>query len=206
MVLNCFDMPHPYFSIRQRLSPEVEAAMGKVDRRKFVPANLRAQANADYPLPIGHGQTISQPSLVAMMTEELMLQAGARVLEIGTGCGYQTALLAELAATVHTIEIIPELQAEARQRLQALGYSNIHYHLGDGHLGWPEAAPYDAIIATSAAETLPEALVAQLATGGRMLIPIGPANESQELRRIEKRHEGVESRKLIDVRFVPMTQ
>lgn len=197
-------MPHSRFQIRDRISPRVERALSKVDRRRFVLPEHEGESYADHPLPIGHGQTISQPSLVAFMTEELQIDEGARVLEIGTGCGYQTALLAELASEVYTVEVVPELQDDARQRLEDLGYGNIRYEIGDGHLGWPEAAPFVAIIATAAAQSLPDELLSQLAEGGVLLIPIGPPQGTQELMRYEKTANGVQSAKLLDVRFVPM--
>lgn len=200
-------MPHrPKPCFGHQLSPAVERAVSRVDRRRFVSAKYTAEAYADYPLPIGHGQTISQPSLVAYMTEELYLHKKSRVLEIGTGCGYQTALLSELADEVYTIEFVPQLAEEAKTRLQSLGYENIHYRLGDGHLGWPEKAPFDAIIATAAAVEIPQALTDQLAIGGRLIIPIGPASGNQTLYMVEKEETELRSRKLLDVRFVPMVK
>ncbi|WOO40002.1 protein-L-isoaspartate(D-aspartate) O-methyltransferase [Rubellicoccus peritrichatus] len=196
----------PDFSFRYRLSPRVDRAVSHVDRNCFVPEKYASEAYADYPLPIGHGQTISQPSLVAYMTEELDLHEDSRVLEIGTGCGYQTALLSELCAEVYTIEFVPKLAKAAKERLDSLGYTNIHFRTGDGHIGWPEATPFDAIIATAAAKEVPEPLKEQLATGGRMVIPIGPPNGSQILYMLEKEEDDFRSRKLLDVRFVPMVK
>lgn len=189
---------------RWPFSPALNRALEKVDRRHFVPVDHQHEAQGDYPLPIGHGQTISQPSLVAYMTEELALPEGAKVLDVGTGSGYQTALLAELCAEVFSIEVIPELAQTARRKLESRGYQNIHYRIGDGHAGWPEAAPFDGIVVSAAAETLPAALPDQLAEGGRLVIPIGPTNGHQTLYRIERTTTGFEKKKLLDVRFVPL--
>ena len=163
-------------------------------------------AGKDAPLPIGSAQTISQPSLVAFMTEQLQLTARSRVLEIGTGSGYQTAILAELASEVFTIERLPELAAGARERLGTLGYRNILFLVGDGALGWEEEAPFDAIIVTAAAETLPLPLVEQLRPGGRLVVPVGSvADDNQELVLVEKGPDGaVRQRSLGPVRFVPL--
>lgn len=184
----------------------VERAMRAVRRELFVPASQRRRAAEDSALPIGCEQTISQPSLVAQMTEQLQLSARSRVLEIGTGSGYQTAILAEIAAEVFTVERIAALANEARQRLTSLGYRNVHLRTGDGALGWPEAAPFDAIIVTAAAPTLPPALVEQLRPGGRMVAPVGSAaDDNQVLLLIEKDRDGaVTRRELCAVRFVPL--
>jgi len=183
----------------------VERAMRAVPRERFLPAAERGHAHWDTALPIACGQTISQPSLVAYMTERLVLAADSRVLEIGTGSGYQTAILAELAAAVYSIERIEQLASEARVRLAGLGYGNIHFRIGDGALGWPEAAPFDGIIVTAAAETVPPALIAQLKQGGRMVIPIGPAHGAQELVLVEALADGkFHERKMLGVRFVPL--
>lgn len=184
----------------------VQRAMHAVRRELFVPEPQRRHAAADSALPIGCDQTISQPSLVAQMTEQLHLTGRSRVLEIGTGSGFQTAILAEIAREVFTIERIAALANEARQRLGGLGYRNIHFRLGDGALGWPEAAPFDAIIVTAAAPALPPALVEQLKPGGRMVAPVGSAaDDNQVLLLIEKDRAGlVKQRELCAVRFVPL--
>ena len=182
----------------------VLAALGKVPRHRFVPAELRHQAYADGPLPIGHGQTISQPYIVAFMTGQLDPQPMDRVLEIGTGSGYQAAVLAQLVAEVYTIEIVEALAQRAEVDLKRLGYTNIHVRAGDGCQGWPEAAPFDAIIVTCAPEKVPPPLVEQLKDGGRMIIPVGPMGD-QELVLLRKRGEQLEQRAVLSVRFVPMT-
>ena len=182
----------------------VLAALGKVPRHRFVPAELRHQAYADGPLPIGHGQTISQPYIVAFMTGQLDPQPMDRVLEIGTGSGYQAAVLAQLVAEVYTIEIVEALAQRAEADLKRLGYTNIHVRAGDGCQGWPEAAPFDAIIVTCAPEKVPPPLVEQLKDGGRMIIPVGPMGD-QELVLLRKRGEQLEQRAVLSVRFVPMT-
>jgi protein-L-isoaspartate(D-aspartate) O-methyltransferase len=183
--------------------PLTLAAMRKVERHRFVPEASVESAYADHPLPIGHGQTISQPYIVAFMTEALGLQGGERVLEVGTGSGYQAAVLAEIAARVYTIEIVEPLATEARERLAALGYRNVEVRSGDGYRGWPEAAPFDAIIVTAAAPRIPEPLTDQLADGGRLVIPVG--DEFQELVVVTRRGTGLEERRVLPVRFVPMT-
>jgi protein-L-isoaspartate(D-aspartate) O-methyltransferase len=184
--------------------PRVLAAMRTVPRDEFVPEVSRDQAWDDTALPIGHGQTISQPFIVAFMTEALAPEPHHRVLEIGTGCGYQAAVLSLLVQEVFTIEIVPGLAGEAAQRLARLGFENIHVRCGDGHRGWPEHAPFDAIIVACAPEEIPAALVEQLAEGGRMIIPVGGAG-AQELVLLEK-HDGMLSRqRVMQVRFVPMT-
>jgi protein-L-isoaspartate(D-aspartate) O-methyltransferase len=184
--------------------PRVLAAMAKVPRHAFVPAEAQAEAYEDHPLPIGHGQTISQPFIVACMTEQLALRPTDRVLEIGTGCGYQTAVLAELAAEVYSVEIVEALALRAAADLARLGYSRVRVRAGDGHRGWPEAAPFDAVIVTCAPEHEPSALLAQLKDGGRMIVPVGGYG-GQELYRIERHGQGVERVRLLSVRFVPMT-
>ncbi|MEK7667805.1 MAG: protein-L-isoaspartate(D-aspartate) O-methyltransferase [Gemmatimonadota bacterium] len=181
-------------------------AMLAVPRHEFVPAELRANAYADFPLPIGHGQTISQPYIVAFMTAQLRLTPRSRVLEVGTGSGYQAAVLAEIAGEVYTIEILPPLAQEAAARLQRLGYGRVHVRTGDGYNGWPEAAPFDAVIVTAAAGFVPPPLVEQLRPGGRMVIPVGEVGGVQELMLIEKAADGrTTTRTLIPVRFVPLT-
>jgi protein-L-isoaspartate(D-aspartate) O-methyltransferase len=179
------------------------AAMRKVPRHLFVSASLAGQAYEDHPLPIGHGQTISQPYIVAFMTEALKLRGGESVLEVGTGSGYQSAVLSEIAAKVHTIEIVAPLAEEARERLQRLGYGNVSVKAGDGYLGWPEAAPFDAIIVTAAAPRVPEPLKQQLKDGGRLIVPLG--DEWQELVVVTRRGASFEETRVLPVRFVPMT-
>lgn len=184
----------------------VEAAVRAVRRELFLPPDQLVHVREDHPLPIGYAQTISQPSLVASMTRELDPVATSRVLEIGTGSGYQTAILAELAGEVFTIERIPELAEQARERLRRLGYRNIHFRIGDGAAGWPEAAPFDRIMVTAAAATMPPAWVAQLAPNGRLLTPLGSvADDNQELVLVEKDAHGNERQETLHgVRFVPL--
>ncbi len=179
-------------------------AMRKVPRHEFVPEGLRAHAYADRPLPIGYDQTISQPFVVAFMTERLDPKSTDKVLEIGTGSGYQAAVLAELVAQVHTVEIVDELAKRAAADLQRLGYTNVSVRAGDGYKGWPEAAPFDAIIVTCAPEKVPRPLIEQLKEGGRMIIPIGPAHD-QNLVLLRKQGGKLERRAVLPVRFVPMT-
>jgi protein-L-isoaspartate(D-aspartate) O-methyltransferase len=178
-------------------------ALREVERHLFVPSASASEAYADHPLPIGHGQTISQPYIVAFMTEALGLRGGETVLEVGTGSGYQAAVLARIAAHVHTIEIVEPLAAEARERLARLGYSNVQVRAGDGYLGWPEAAPFDGIMVTAAAPRIPEPLKTQLKDGGRLVIPVG--EEFQELVVVTRRGAAFEERRVLPVRFVPMT-
>lgn len=170
---------------------DVLRAIEAVPRHKFVPEDQRDAAYGDYPLPIGFGQTISQPYIVARMTELLELEEGERVLEVGTGSGYQAAVLAELPGVeVYTVEIIPELARAAEERLETLGYANVHCREGDGYYGWPEHAPFDGIIVTAAPDHVPEPLKKQLAAGGRMVIPIGPRGGYQTLWKFVKQHDG----------------
>jgi protein-L-isoaspartate(D-aspartate) O-methyltransferase len=178
-------------------------AMRSVERHLFVPANVRAEAYADHPLPIGHAQTISQPYIVAFMTEALALRGGEKVLEIGTGSGYQAAVLSQLAASVFTIEIVAPLAAEAKERLARLGYANVSVRSGDGYQGWPEQAPFDAVMVTAAAPRLPEPLLQQLKEGGRLIAPVG--DEYQELIVVTRRGAEFERKSVLPVRFVPMT-
>lgn len=185
--------------------PRVIEAMRETPRHHFVPEDVRSQAYLDEPLPIGHGQTISQPSLVAYMTEQLDPQPGDRVLEVGTGSGYQAAVLAPLVAAVYTIEIVEPLARRAEATFEELGYNNIFTRFGNGYEGWPDEAPFDAIIVTCAPDDIPEALVDQLREGGRMVIPVGPQNEVQELYLLEKKEGKIERRGILPVRFVPMT-
>jgi protein-L-isoaspartate(D-aspartate) O-methyltransferase len=182
-------------------------AMRKVPRHRFVPDDMVNDAYADSPLPIGHDQTISQPYIVATMTEALQLQSEDKVLEIGTGSGYQAAVLAEIVAGVYTIEIVEPLGKRSAQLLAALGYENVHTRIGDGYKGWPESAPFDAIIVTAAPDHIPQPLLDQLKPGGRMVIPVGPEGRIQQLRLIEKNLDGeIEERNLESVRFVPFTR
>ena len=181
----------------------VLAAVAKVERHRFVEEALRTRAYEDKPLPIGERQTISQPYMVGLMTETLELRGGERVLEVGTGCGYQTAVLAELAGTVFTIERIAALAAAARMRLEAAGYTNVATRVGDGSLGWSEAAPFDAVIVTAGTPQVPRPLVAQLATGGRLVFPIGE-DELQTLVRIRKDEAGLREEYFGDCRFVKL--
>ncbi len=181
-------------------------AMRQVPRHLFVPWALKRAAHADRPLPIGHGQTISQPYIVALMTEALEMKPGAKVLEIGTGSGYQAAVLSEQTPSVFTMEIIGALGNNARERLQKLGYSTVKVRVGDGYFGWPEEAPFDGIIVTCAAGHIPPPLIAQLREGGRMVIPVGGVYEVQRLMVVTKDNQGkVRTRELLPVRFVPMT-
>jgi len=185
----------------------VLAAMRAVPRHSFIPTESLEMAYGDFPLPIGYGQTISQPSLVAMMTELLELEQGDRVLEIGTGSGYQAAILREMTDEVYSVEIIPELAGEARAVLDRLGYGDIHLSRHDGYFGWEEHAPYDAIIVTAAPDHLPTPLTQQLsADGGRLVIPIGPVGDVQTLWLVTRQGEEVEMQQVLDVRFVPLTR
>src|SRR5437762_4976002 len=181
----------------------VLAAMRKVPREEFVPAEFRAESYTDRPLPIGYDQTISQPFIVAFMTEELRPQPIDRVLEIGTGSGYQAAILAELVAEVYSIEIIEPLAKNAEAMLQRLGYTNVYVYTGSGYKGWPDHAPFDSIIVTCAPEHVPQPLLDQLKEGGRMIIPVG-AKYAQELYLFEKRNGRLQQSAVLPVRFVPM--
>jgi protein-L-isoaspartate(D-aspartate) O-methyltransferase len=180
----------------------VLAALRRVPRHELVPERERAAAYEDKPLPIGRGQTISQPYVVAAMTQALGLKGGERVLEIGTGSGYQAAVLAELCKQVYTIELEPELAARAKADLARLGYANVEVRQGDGFRGWPEHAPFDAVIVTAAPEQVPPPLVEQLAVGGRLVIPVG--DDEQQLLLLRKTEKGIERQVLFGVRFVPM--
>jgi protein-L-isoaspartate(D-aspartate) O-methyltransferase len=199
---------------KDALDPRVLEALARVPREAFVPVEERRSAYLNQPLPIGYGQTISQPYIVAVMTDLLELAAGHRVLEVGTGCGYQCAVLAELAGEVYSIEVVPELAASAAERLRALGYCNVHVRQGDGAKGWPEAAPFERIIVTAAAgRAVPPALVEQLAPGGRMVIPVERpsgilarwAGPCQDLLVVIKDDSGrVEETAVLPVAFVPL--
>lgn len=191
---------------RAALSPQVATALGKVRRSAFVPSGSERAAYQNRPLPIGCGQTISQPYIVALMTELLDLQLTDKVLEIGTGSGYQAAVLAELVPAVYSIETIAELSQHASQVLASEGYTNVMLRVGNGALGWTEEAPFDAIIVTAAAERMPPALLRQLAPGGRMIIPVGPHGGDQKLILITKDEAGeIAQREVLHVAFVPLT-
>ena len=191
---------------RATLSERVLAAMAKVPRHELVPADQKAIAYANRPLPIGLGQTISQPFIVALMTDLMEVKSGDRVLEIGTGSGYQAAVLAELAATVYTVEIVEPLAREAAGRLNQLGYRNVVAKVGDGFQGWPEHAPFDAIMVTAAPREVPQPLIEQLKPGGRLVVPVGGQAAGQALLLIEKKPDGtVTRRNILAVRFVPLT-
>jgi protein-L-isoaspartate(D-aspartate) O-methyltransferase len=178
--------------------------MSRVPRHEFVPERLRSDAYADHPLPIGHGKTISQPYIVAFMTEQLEPKPTDRVLEIGTGCGYQAAVLAELVAQVYTVEIVEELAQRAAADLKRLGYTNAHVRAGDGYKGWAEAAPFDSVIVTCAPERIPQPLIDQLKDGGRMMIPVGRI-WNQDLVLLRKSGGKLEQQEVLPVSFVPMT-
>ncbi len=195
------------YSEGSALSPSVVAAMQKVERHLFVPASQTMRAYFNRPLPIGYGQTISQPLIVAMMTDLMQVKDSDKILEIGTGSGYQAAVLAEIVKSVYSIEIIHPLGKQAAERLKSLGYDNVEVRLGDGYYGWPEAAPFDAIIVTAAANHVPPPLLKQLKPGGRMLIPLGMHFMTQYLMLVEKKMDGsVTSRQILPVRFVPFTR
>lgn len=190
---------------RERFSSAVMAAMAKVPRHLFVPVEETASAYGNHPLPIGNGQTISQPYIVALSTDLVRPLAHHRVLEVGTGSGYQAAILAELVSEVYSVEIVESLAVEATQRLQRLGYRNVRVRISDGHAGWAEAAPFDAIVVTAAAAEVPAKLVDQLRPGGRMVIPVGEPGRTQELVLVEKAADGQVSRRgILSVMFVPM--
>ena len=191
---------------KEALDPRVMAAIGKVPRHAFVPAIQRHKAYTNRPLPIGYGQTISQPYIVALMSDLIKPQAGDKVLELGTGSGYQAAILAELTGQVYSIEIIEAMGKQADERLSRLGYDNITLRIGDGYYGWEEHAPFDAIVVTAAASHVPPPLVAQLKPGGRMIIPVGSRFLTQQLVLIEKEPGGqLITRQILPVKFVPLT-
>jgi protein-L-isoaspartate(D-aspartate) O-methyltransferase len=188
-----------------RMSPEVRAALGSVERHRFVPDAQRALAYRNHPLPIGAGQTISQPYIVALSTDLVAPRPGHTVLEIGTGSGYQAAVLARIVALVYSIELIEDLGRAAAVRLAAAGYANVEVRIGDGYAGWPDKAPFDGIVVTAAAPQVPRALVDQLKAGGRMVIPVGASHAGQELLVLTKRADGgVDERRVLPVRFVPL--
>jgi len=189
---------------RDITDPAVLAAMERVPRHLFVDAHQQHQAYGDFPLPIGEGQTISQPYIVALMTQQLQLSKQDRVLEIGTGSGYQAAVLAEVAGEVYTIELNKKLAEKASQRLRSLGYTTIQVKAGDGFFGWEEHAPFDAIMITCSTETIPDPLVRQLKEGGRIILPLGGAYSVQSLILGTKRNNRLETKTITAVRFVPM--
>ena len=187
------------------MSPAVRAALGKVERHRLVPPAQQPLAYRNHPLPIGEGQTISQPYIVAISTDLLNVKPTDAILEVGTGSGYQAAILAEIAAQVYSIEIIPSLGRAAAERLRILGYRNVVVKIGDGYAGWPECGPFDGIVVTAAAPAVPSALVAQLKPGARMVIPVGGAGEIQHLKVLQRRADGgVDERRVLPVRFVPL--
>ena len=196
-------MVEEQLAARDIKNPRVLDAMRKVPRHEFVPEAFRLGAYSDSPLPIGYNQTISQPYIVAYMTEALELQPTHKVLEIGTGSGYQAAVLGELALEVYTIEIVEPLAATARETLQRLGYKNVHVRFGNGYLGWPEQAPFDRVMVTAAPDAVPQPLIDQLKIGGLMAIPVGVGE--QELRILRRTEKGLETLRTLPVRFVPMT-
>ena len=208
----------PYSEARQRLvsegiigwgikNPEVIDVIGRTPRHEFVPLEYLDRAYSNNPLPIGYGQTISQPYIVALMTQELGVEAGDRVLEIGTGSGYQAAVLAELGVEVYTMEIIGPLAEAAAERLDKLGYDNVHVRHDDGYFGWPEKGPFDGVIVTAAPDHVPQPLLDQLKTGAVLVIPVGPVGGYQELWRITRLDEGQhKAESLGGVRFVPFTR
>lgn len=193
------------FTGRQSLDDRVLAALGKVPRHAFVPAQLQNCAYLNDPLPIGHGQTISQPYIVALMTDLIQPQASDIVLEVGTGSGYQAAILAELVQQVYSLEIVDELAVAANERLQRMGYRNIEIRSGNGHFGWPEHAPYDAIVVTAAASGIPPPLIAQLKPGGTLIIPVGERYFGQDLVLVKKNKNGqIHEKHVLPVVFVPL--
>jgi protein-L-isoaspartate(D-aspartate) O-methyltransferase len=200
-----FPSPKSLPGLQNIKDERVLAAMRKVDRAAFVPDDMIEHAYEDRALPIGHEQSISQPYIVALMSQLLELQGTEKVLEIGTGSGYQAAVLGELAKEVYSIEILPELAEAATQRLDALGYKTIHTRLGDGYQGWPENAPFDAIIVTCSPNHVPQPLIDQLSEGGRLAIPIGPWPKEQMLHRFRKTGGEIVKEPVIPVSFVPMT-
>jgi protein-L-isoaspartate(D-aspartate) O-methyltransferase len=200
-----FHSPKSLPGLQNIKDERVLAAMLKIDRSHFVPDDMVQYAYEDRALPIGHGQSISQPYIVALMTQLLELQGTENVLEIGTGSGYQAAILGELAKEVYSIEIIPELAEAAKRRLEELGYKNVYVRLGDGYQGWPEMAPFDAIIVTCSPDHIPQPLIDQLKEGGRLVIPVGVWPHEQMLHQLQKVGGELVRHPVIPVSFVPMT-
>ena len=218
LLASCSSPPAAYEAERRRMvvdqiesrgvgDPRVLSALREVPRHLFVPPSEKANAYEDRPLPIGYGQTISQPYIVALMTELARPEPGDRALEVGTGSGYQAAILGRLVREVYTVEIIEPLGREAGRRLDGLGFANVFVKVGDGYRGWPEAAPFDIILVTAAPEKVPPPLIDQLKPGGRMVIPVGAISDVQSLQLIQKDAAGrIESRNVLPVRFVPLTR
>ncbi|MDG5800071.1 protein-L-isoaspartate(D-aspartate) O-methyltransferase [Marinilabiliaceae bacterium ANBcel2] len=215
MGLKCESTAQEYEEVRKQMveqqiesrgieSQKVLNAMKAVPRHKFVPFDMERFAYLDRPLPIGFDQTISQPYIVAFMSEQINPKPGMKVLEIGTGSGYQAAILAEIGCEVYTIELIPELAQSAEKVIKELNYDNVKVMAGNGYLGWPEHSPFDAIVVTAAPEEIPPKLVEQLAEGGIMIVPVGPVNSLQYLKLLEKKDGKIKTDKLMPVRFVPM--
>lgn len=200
------EMVENQIELRGIKDPRVLEAMRKVERHLFVPEEVRRFAYNDHALPIGYGQTISQPYIVALMTELLELRGKERVLEVGAGSGYQAAILGELAGEVYTIEIVPELARRSQALLSGLGYKKVYVREGDGYLGWPEKAPFDAVIVTCAPDHVPEPLIDQLKEGGRLVIPVGVWPTNQTLHQMQKVNGKMVKRPVIPVAFVPMTR
>ena len=198
------DMVEKQLKARNIKSEAVLAAMRTVPRHLFVPENLHSLAYNDSPLPIGLKQTISQPYIVAFMTEQLESVPGMKILEIGTGSGYQAAILAHLGCEVYTIELLEELSSRAKKVLAELHFNNVKVRCGNGYLGWPEEAPFDAIIVTAAPDEIPEKLIEQIKEGGKIILPVGPANSVQSLKLITKKNKRIHEKNLLPVRFVPM--
>ncbi|PWE00894.1 protein-L-isoaspartate(D-aspartate) O-methyltransferase [Marinilabilia rubra] len=198
------DMVDNQIAQRGIKSRHVLSAMKKVPRHMFVPSNLASMAYSDRPLPIGYDQTISQPFIVAFMSEALDVKEGDKILEIGTGSGYQAAILAEMGLEVWTIEIVPELAEMAKKNLKETGYIEVNVKCGNGFKGWPRQAPFDAIILTAAPKDIPQTLVDQLKTGGTMILPVGPVYSVQKLIKVTKKEKGIKQKTLLPVRFVPM--
>jgi len=198
------DMVEKQLKARNIKSEAVLAAMRTVPRHLFVPENLHSLAYNDSPLPIGLKQTISQPYIVAFMTEQLEPVPGMKILEIGTGSGYQAAILAHLGCEGYTIELLEELSLRAKKVLAELHFNNVRVRCGNGYLGWPEEAPFDAIIVTAAPDEIPEKLIEQIKEGGKIILPVGPANSVQSLKLITKKNKRIHEKNLLPVRFVPM--
>lgn len=198
------DMVETQIEHRGIRSNNVLEAMKKVPRHMFVPSNAVSMAYSDRPLPIGYDQTISQPYIVAFMSEALDVDPGDKILEIGTGSGYQAAVLAEMGMEVWTIEIVPKLAEFAKENLKKTGYSQVNVKCGNGFKGWPDQAPFDAIILTAAPDEIPETLVDQLKTGGTMILPVGPVHSIQRLIKVTRKEKGIKQKTLLPVRFVPM--